>query len=113
MRKETFEKILLEARDVGIQVVIGMQDTYPCGGAYHVASGNSDIVKMFKKFGVEERPKHYSIMGWTAWKSHRGYIISHPGRMYQNMDMHSASTTAESGVLGMNELPTSVHTYID
>ncbi len=116
MTKEKFEKTLLDARDAGIQAVMGMEDNYPCGGAYHTADGNSQIVRMFKKYGIrgnQGRENHYEVMGWTAYKASKGYIISHGGNRYQNMDMHSRRTTAESGVLGMNELPTSVHTYID
>lgn len=112
MNKEQFEKVLIDARQKGIEAVIGMQDTYPCGGAYHMADGNSAIIKLFKKFGVKEG-NYYTCMGWSASKMSKGYMISHSGNSYQNMDMHSRRTVAESGVFGMNELPTRVETYID
>ena len=113
MNKEAFAKALIDARQAGIEAIIGMVDSYPCGGAYHETSGNSEIVKMFKKYGEDVGDKRYEFMGWYAWKSHKGYMVSHGGATYQNMNMHSARTTAESGILGMNELSTSVHTYID
>lgn len=113
--KEEFETALVNARDAGIQAVIGMTDSFPCGGAYHTAPGDSMIVKAFKKYGLCTGDKEYEAMGWRCYRNRggNGYVLSHGGAGYQNMDMHSVRATKESGVLGMSELPTSVHTYID
>lgn len=114
IKKEEFEKILIDARQAGIVAVIGMKDTYPCGNAYLQAEGNSEIVKLFKKYGVKDLNGDYEVMGWTARKGYpKGYDISHGGNKYQNMDMHSARATKEAGILGMNNLVVSVRTYID
>lgn len=111
--KEEFEKVLIDARQKGIEAVIGLTDTYPCGGAYLKADGNSNIVKLFKKYGTKVGDS-YEIMGWHASKGYpSGYDISHGGNHYQNMDMHSRRATAECGELGMNNLVVRVETYID
>lgn len=111
--KQEFEKVLSDARQKGIEAVIGMTDTYPCGGAYLKADGNSDIVKLFKKYGVKEND-YYTILGWHATKGyHTGYNISHGGNLYQNMDMHSKRATVECGEFGKHNLVVSVNVYID
>jgi hypothetical protein len=116
--KEYFEQILLKARQVGEEAIVGMSDTFPCGGAYHTADGNSTIVRAFKKYGTMGALNTYEFGEWYAMKSYKGYMIGHRGgkltrRGYQSMNMHSARATAESGMLGVSGFITSVHTYID
>ena len=72
MTKEQFGLVLVEARQKGIEAVIGMEDNYPCGGAYLIADGNSEIVKLFKKFGEKDEssyPCYYNLAGWHARKA--------------------------------------------
>lgn len=114
MTKEEFMAVLNRASYAGREAVKGMEDTYPCGGAYLTADGRSDIVRLFKKHGEKAGKNEYTIGRWRMWKSSRGFIISNgENGGYQNMQMHSAENNAYVTVFGTYNLPVSVHTYID
>lgn len=106
------------AEAAGAAAIKGMEDTYPCGGAYIIVDGSNELVKLFKKYGAksgEGANAHYKFGKWGMSKNYpTGFTVSCYGNGgYQNMDMHSAENNAYVRVFGLNNIPVRVHTYID
>ena len=114
MDKESFELMLDKATAEGEMAVKGMHDGFPCGGAYVIADGRSELVKGMKKWGVLEG-SWYKLGDWAMTKNYpSGFMLSNrKNGGYQNMQMHSEENMAYTKVFGLYNIPTRVHTYID
>lgn len=113
-----FQKMLNEATAAGKDATAGMTDTYPCGGAWVTADGTSELVKLFKKYGLktgEGANADYIAEDWRMSKSYpKGFSFScRKNGGYQNMQMHTAENLAYVQVFAMHDIVTGVHTYVD
>ncbi len=124
--KTRLESVLDAAVAAGEDAIKDMHDGYPCGGAYLMATGNSEIVRAFKKYATKH--SDYLILNmiegkplngqrWSVRKSYpKGYCVNDPvmkGGGFQNMYMHEAVARAQKKVLDAAGLFVSVRSYID
>jgi hypothetical protein len=98
----------------------GMRDGYPGGGAFVIADGSSELVKLFKKYGKDNEQtgsnKDYTFNNWLMSKNYTtGFYFSNHNRMrgFQNMDMHAAVANAYVRKFSEHNIITSSCTYID
>lgn len=117
-----FMALLDAAHNAGEQATDGMVDTYPCGGAYVIAEGTSELVKLFKKYGTsngqEGANARYTFNNWTMSKDYpKGFSFSNHNKKqkggFQNIQMHAAVANAYVQKFGEHNIVTSSRTYID
>ncbi len=115
---DEFGSILFGAEISGRAALQGLQDTFPCGGAWLNTSGNSQIAKLFKKYAIKQDNGDYVFGEWHMNKGYpSGYSIHHyssGGSGYQSMEMDIAKYSAIQKSLveeGIGE--TNLYSYID
>lgn len=112
--RDDFVGMLEDATEAGAFATKGMDDSFPCGGAYVIADGRNELVRGMKKWGTLEG-SWYKLGDWAMTKNYpSGFMFSNrKNGGYQNMQMHGAENAAYVKVFGMYNIVTSIHTYID